>query len=247
MCAHPVPADATFFTVSAGERTVPGVWHENYWLRRHEVVYRHVADMASIETLVLDAGCGEGYGTAILAERASRVLALDYDSCTAQHLAEAYPSLSAVRANLVALPLRDSSLDLLVSLQTIEHLWSPEAFVAECARVLRPGGRLALSTPNRLTFPPGNVFHHRELDAWELAALLATSFDDVAVSGVHHGERLRQWEARHGSIVDAQIAEPPDAWDATLAAMVREVGAHDFIIGADTSQCLDLLAAGSAP
>lgn len=246
MCAHPVPADATFFTVSAGERTVPGVWHENYWLRRHEVVYRHVADMVELDAVVLDAGCGEGYGTAMLDERTSRVLALDYDPWTAQHLAETYPSLPAVRANLVALPLRHSSIDLLVSLQTIEHLWSPEDFVAECARVLRPGGRLVLSTPNRLTFPPGNIFHHRELDAYELAVLLAESFDDVAVSGVHHGERLRQWEARHGSVVEAQIAQPPDDWDGDLAAMVREVVAPDFTIGADTAQCLDLLATGTA-
>ena len=62
-----------------------------------------------------------------------------------------------------------------MSSQVVEHLWDQDAFVAECARVLRPGGRLVVTTPNRLTFPPGNVFHPRELDATELGALVATA------------------------------------------------------------------------
>jgi len=78
MCADP-PTTQSFFEVSAGERTVPGVWHENYWLRRHEIVYAWVADLvdrlaAELDRapMVLDAGCGEGYGTAPLAERGGR-------------------------------------------------------------------------------------------------------------------------------------------------------------------------------
>lgn len=237
-----------------GERTVPGVWHENYWLRRHEVVYSWVADLVESRggdlgraPLVLDAGCGEGYGTAMLAGIGSRALALDYDQWTANHLAARYPDLPAARGNLVALPLRTGSLDVLVSLQTVEHLWDQDGFVAECARVLRPGGLAVVSTPNRLTFPPGNVFHHRELDADELRDLLTIAFDDVEVSGVHHGVDLQAWEAVHGSIVDTQIAAAPQEWAPDLAAAVRDIGTDDFVIRAETDDSRDLLAIGRAP
>lgn len=236
-----------------GERTVPGIWHENYWLRRHEVVYAWVADRVTAMAaeigrapVVLDAGCGEGYGTASLATRDVQALALDYDAFTASHLAQAYPGLPAVRANLVALPLRSGSLDMLVSLQTVEHLWDQDRFVAECARVLRPGGLVVLSTPNRLTFPPGNVFHHRELDTDELGSLLGAAFDDVTVSGVHHAAPLRAWEAEHGSIVDAQIAAPPQEWARDLAAAIRDIRTDDFVIRGETDDSRDLLAIGRA-
>ena len=57
--------------------------------------------------------------------------------------------------------------------------------------MLRPGGRLLLTTPNRRTFPPGNPFHSRELDPAELADLVAAHLEVDAVEGLHHGPRLR--------------------------------------------------------
>ena len=93
------PDIATFMPlpISAGERTVPGIWHENYWFRRHEVVYdwtvtlvEQVTARLGRDPVVVDAGCGEGYGTQALAAR-SPTLALDYDAATATHLARAHP------------------------------------------------------------------------------------------------------------------------------------------------------------
>lgn len=241
-----------FFDVSAGERTVPGVWHENYWFRRHEVVYAWTASLVprvqarlGRDPVVLDAGCGEGYGTQALAARWP-TLALDYDEWTAQHLARAHPTLPAVRGNLTALPLRDDAADVVVSLQTVEHVWDQPRFVAECARVLRPGGVLVLSTPNRLTFPPGNIYHHRELDADELVALMGVHVDGVAVHGVEHGGRIQAWERTHGDIVAAQISDSPDTWGEQLGAVVASVTADDFTIGPATLGCLDLVATGVA-
>jgi SAM-dependent methyltransferase len=137
---------------------------------------------------------------------------------------------------------RDASVDLVVSLQTVEHVWDQPRFVRECARVLRPGGRAVLSTPNRLTFPPGNVFHHRELDAAELAELLAPAFAGGRVHGLTHGPRLAGWEREHGSIVAAQVAGPPGQWPPVLAQAVATVTADDFVLTDDLAGCLDLLA-----
>jgi SAM-dependent methyltransferase len=239
-----------------GERTVPGIPEENYWFRRHEAVYVPLRERCA-GAVVLEAGCGEGYGAAMLAEVAAGVLALDLDPTTAAHVARRYPGTGLARANLVALPVRDRSVDAVVSLQVIEHLWDQERFLRECSRVLPPGGALMLSTPNRLTFSPGrdtplNPFHTRELSAAELAGLVRDAgFTDVEVQGLHHGPRLRELDARHGgSLVDAQVAVAlaGGAWPADLAADVASVTADDFVLQLpDVDASLDLVVLARRP
>ncbi|ANY05671.1 class I SAM-dependent methyltransferase [Pseudonocardia sp. HH130630-07] len=236
-----------------GERTVPGIAAENYWFRRHEVVYTAIVPGCA-SAVVLEAGCGEGYGADLLAGTARRVLALDYDPATVAHVRTRYPRVAVARANLVALPVPDRAIDVLVSLQVIEHLWEQERFLAECRRVLRPGGTLLVSTPNRITFSPGrdtplNPFHTRELDAGELAGLTRDAgFADVAVRGLHHGPRLRALDERHpGGLIGAQtaLALSGEPWPSGLVADVAAVRATDFELGEaggrDLDASLDLL------
>ena len=230
-----------------GERTAPGIWHENYWFARHEVAYRWVAGLGVGAERVLDAGCGEGYGAELLRTSLdSTVHALDYDHATLQHLRRTYPAVGCVRGNLVQQGLRDDSYDLVVSMQTIEHLWDQPAFVSECARVLRPGGTLVLSTPNRLTFPPGNLYHTRELTAAELVSLIEPRLDVEQVLGLRHGPRLSAWEDEHGSCVTAQLGAEPDRWSPALAELVRGTTYADFTIGAVGDDALDLIVVARA-
>jgi SAM-dependent methyltransferase len=239
-----------------GERTVPNVSHENYWFRRHEVVYRALLPRCS-GAVVLEAGCGEGYGADLLADSAAAVLALDYDALTAAHVARRYPRVGSARANLVALPVRDGACDAVVSLQVIEHLWEQERFLRECHRVLRPGAALLLSTPNRVTFSPGrdtplNPFHTRELSGTELAGLVRDAgFVDVEILGLHHGRRLRGLDARHGgAIVDAQVAVAVAGaqWPPALLDDVASVTCADFELAAgDLDASLDLVALAVRP
>ena len=239
-----------------GERTVPGIPEENYWFRRHEVVYTALLPQCG-GAAVLEAGCGEGYGADLLAGVAERVVGLDYDALTATHVARRYPRVGIARANLVALPVPDARLDAVVSLQVIEHLWDQGLFLRECLRVLRPGGWLMVSTPNRLTFSPGrdtplNPFHTRELAPGELAELVTEAgFTDVELLGLHHGPRLRELDARHGgSLVDAQVAVAVagGAWPADLLADVGSVTVDDFLLTPDDLDAsLDLLVTASRP
>ncbi|MET1073829.1 MAG: class I SAM-dependent methyltransferase [Umezawaea sp.] len=234
-----------------GERTVPGIDVENYWFRRHEAAYLDLIGYCA-DAVVLEAGCGEGYGARLIAGRAARVVALDYDAVTAAHVGAAYPELAVVRGNLAALPLRTASVDVVANLQVIEHLWDQEQFVAECVRVLRPGGRLLMTTPNRLTFSPGldkphNPFHTRELAPDELRELLTVDGLEVEVlAGLRHGERLLALDAAlGGSIIDAQVdvVLSGGEWSSELLAAVTSVRADDFAITTDDlGTSLDLVA-----
>jgi SAM-dependent methyltransferase len=242
-----------------GERTIPDLDIENYWFRRHEVVYQRLAPRCAGRE-VLEAGCGEGYGADLIAGVARRVVAVDYDEYAVAHVRRRYPRVEAMQANLAALPLPDASVDVVVNFQVIEHLWDQAQFVAECARVLRPAGLLMVSTPNRVTFSPGrdtpiNPFHTRELNAVELTQLLLDAgFSQVSVSGLFHGPRLREMDARHGgSIIDAQIARAvADApWTPELRADVAAVATDDFDLvdaGArEIDDSLDLIAIAVRP
>jgi SAM-dependent methyltransferase len=252
------PAAEAVLTLT-GERTIPDLDIENYWFRRHEVVYQRLAPRCAGRE-VLEAGCGEGYGADLIAGVARRVVAVDYDEAAVAHVRRRYPRVGVMRANLADLPLPDASVDVVVNFQVIEHLWDQGQFVAECARVLRPSGLLLVSTPNRVTFSPGrdtpiNPFHTRELNADELSRLLVDAgFTEVSISGLFHGPRLAEMDARHGgSIIDAQIARAvADApWSPELRTDVAAVTSADFdLIGSgerDIDDSLDLIAIAVRP
>jgi SAM-dependent methyltransferase len=242
-----------------GERTIPGLDIENYWFRRHEVVYQRLAQRcAGLD--VLEAGFGEGYGADLLAGVARRVVGVDYDESAVTHVLARYPRVEALQGNLAQLPLPGASVDVVVNFQVIEHLWDQPQFVAECRRVLRPGGLLLISTPNRITFTPGsdtpiNPFHTRELNAAELTQLLVDGgFTLESMAGVFHGPRLRELDARYGgSIIQAQIdralADAP--WAADLLADVAGIATDDFELTdaaeADVDTSLDLVAIAVRP
>lgn len=250
------PEDALPLT---GERTIPGLAEENYWFRRHEVVYQRLAERCAGRD-VLEAGCGEGYGADLIADVARKVIGIDYDEATVAHVRARYPRVDIRHGNLAELPLPDGVVDIVVNFQVIEHLWDQAQFVAECYRVLRPGGVFLVSTPNRITFSPGrdaplNPFHTRELNAAELTELLEDAgFQIEGMYGVFHGPGLAELDARHGgSIIDAQVARAvADApWPEQLLADVAGVSTDDFDITPagerNIDDSLDLLAVAVRP
>jgi SAM-dependent methyltransferase len=228
--------------VATGERTAPGLPDEEYWFARHEAAYRWIADRLTAPGIVVDAGAGEGYGTAALPSLGPAI-ALEYDGTACTHMRRAYPHIAVVRANLVALPLRSARVDTITCLQVVEHLWDLRGFLRECHRTLRPGGDLIVTTPQRHTFSPGlgrgekplNPFHVEEFDGAQLRDLLADAgFEVVEMRGLHHGRDLADWEAAHGSIVAAQVdAAMTGDWPPHLRETVRQVTVDDFVIDPD--------------
>jgi SAM-dependent methyltransferase len=227
---------------------VPGIPEENYWFRRHEAAYLDLVRYCE-DAVVLEAGCGEGYGADLLAMVARLVCGLDYDALTARHARKTYPDVRVVRGNLATLPFGESTVDIVANLQVIEHLWDQEGFLAECHRVLRPGGRLLITTPNRLTFSPGrdtplNPFHTRELAPAELSQLLiGAGFTVERLEGLRHGPRVAD------AIIERQVevAVSGSPWPAELLAEVSAVTSDDFVVSAeDVDSSLDIVAVAQA-
>jgi SAM-dependent methyltransferase len=170
-----------------GERFVPGtkgeIWIE-HWHRYH-FASRWVGGKN-----VLDVACGEGYGTALLARHAARVTGVDVAPGAIEHARREYAALANVEfvcADCTLLPLADSSIDVAVSFETIEHIAGQEAFLGELARVLKPGGVLLISSPNKLEYSDKrdfvNPFHVKELYRDDLAKLVGARFPHVAWYG----------------------------------------------------------------
>jgi len=171
----PASAPLTF----TGERFLPEVtgeiWHE-HWHR-----YALALPLAR-DRRVLDAACGEGYGSSLLGRVAREVTGVDVAPDVVAHATSRYGAANVrfVAGSCAALPLPDAAFDVVVSFETIEHLAAQAEMLAEFRRVLAPGGVLVLSSPNRPAYaalgPGRNEFHVRELDRDELAALLAPHF-----------------------------------------------------------------------
>ncbi len=261
MAIHPAPGDPHL--PLTGERTLPGIPDERYWFVRHVIAYRAAEvwltglardPVTTGGPTVLDAGCGEGYGLALLrASGAARVAGVDLDEATVAHARSTYarddPDVEVTRAELRDIPLPDRAVDLTVSFQVIEHLHDIPGYLDELQRVTRPGGLVAISTPNRLTFSPGrdrptNPFHTVEFTADELTGLLARAgFEVTERLGVHHAGRLAEVEAARAESIPGLLADQePSRWPEWLRELVHGVEEDDFVLSSDhLDRSLDLL------
>jgi ubiquinone/menaquinone biosynthesis C-methylase UbiE len=202
--------------------TVGEIWVE-HWHRYH------FAERWTRGREVLDVACGEGYGSALLARSAAKVTGVDISQAAIDHARAAYPGVRNLRyecASCTALPLADASVDVVVSFETLEHITEQEAFVDEVARVLRPGGVLLLSCPNKAEYTDRrkfqNAYHVKELYRDALAALVAARFPHSA----WYGQRPTFYsviapEQSHGA--QAQVLEVDEARPGEAAGEISSV------------------------
>ena len=219
-----------------GERTLPDLPAENYWYRRHLAVYAWIA--ARVRGLrVADLACGEGYGAAVLAGTAADVIGVDANPEAHEHARLRYP-LPNLRFERGLVEEFSELRDVIVFLQTIEHIHEPERLLKGIAAA----APLAyISTPNRLTLAPegaeksDNPWHLREYTAAEYRALLEPWFSDVRLFGLFHARKLRLhqlaldlgWDRVHKTL---RISKP--FYDRFTPA----ISASDFTLR-DQSEC----------
>jgi len=131
---------------------------------------------------VLDVACGEGYGSHLISQHAASVVGIDLDPTTINHATEKYSqdNLSFQVGDVLDLPLEDGRFDVIVCFETIEHVADHARLMMEFQRVLKPDGKLLLSSPDKASYSDqtgyDNPFHVKELYREELDDLLATHF-----------------------------------------------------------------------
>jgi SAM-dependent methyltransferase len=145
----------------------------------HRSRYWAVAPLAAGRR-VLDAGCGTGYGTAILAQPeigATAVTGIDVAPVAIESTRARVPaSVELVETDIHRLPFADGSFDLVVCFEVIEHVTEQESVLDELRRVLADDGLLVVSSPNRLVYPAGNPHHLHEYTPQELRGQLEERF-----------------------------------------------------------------------
>jgi 2-polyprenyl-3-methyl-5-hydroxy-6-metoxy-1,4-benzoquinol methylase len=169
-----------------GERFVPHVTGNVALEHLHR--YAFACELAAGKT-VLDIACGEGYGSAMLARVAKHVIGVDIAREVIEHAASKYrrKNLEFRIGSCAAIPVADSSVDLVVSFETIEHHDQHEAMMAEIKRVLTPNGVLIMSSPDKYEYSVApnyrNPFHVKELFRYEFERLIKAYFRHMAIYG----------------------------------------------------------------
>jgi SAM-dependent methyltransferase len=170
----------------APERFEPATMHGEMIEAEHLVRYAWACQFVA-GARVLDAGCGLAYGSIMLADAgAAEVVGVDNDESVVASVRDGMPATVSLEVgDVTGLSHDEASFDIVVCFEVIEHVPEPERVLDELHRVLRPGGLLVVSTPNRDVYTPGNPYHLRELTPHELQAALSERFRSVRLFRQH--------------------------------------------------------------
>jgi SAM-dependent methyltransferase len=184
----------------AVERNSKQEWLPPWTRLEHEARYEFASRFVSGKHVV-DCACGAGIGSTLFAATASEVLAIDSspDAVAEAMEANSHANLQITMGDATKIDVPDDSVDVFISLETIEHIERDSALVDEAFRVLKPGGIFICSTPNREMTNPGtslkdkpwNPFHVREYNLEEFRACLEHRFKIEGVYGQNPQSKSR--------------------------------------------------------
>jgi ubiquinone/menaquinone biosynthesis C-methylase UbiE len=219
-----------------------------------------------IQGEVLEIGCGEGRGIELIIDSAISYTAIDKIGAIIEDLRKKFPKGRFISGSIPPLPdFPDNSFDLVVSFQVIEHIQDDVLFLKEIHRVLRPGGKALLTTPNRIRSLTRNPWHIREYTASELLTLAATIFKHATIKGIAGNSKVMEYYDRNKKsverisrfdIFDLQHRLPAAAlqlpyewlnrWNRNRLkdsddALVATISHEDYILTEHADDALDLL------
>jgi 2-polyprenyl-3-methyl-5-hydroxy-6-metoxy-1,4-benzoquinol methylase len=173
---------------ATGERFIPELMGGQLIEAEHVIRYALGAGLCTGK-LVLDAGCGVGWGTSLLLESgAAGASGIDIDVEAVEDARKRAPAADIRQGDLADLPWPDESFDLVVCFEALEHVEQQSQVLDELVRVLRPHGILMVSSPNPRVYPAGNPFHIHELTPEELQAAVQSRLPHVTL--LHQHEQM---------------------------------------------------------
>ncbi|MBQ4280164.1 MAG: class I SAM-dependent methyltransferase [Rikenellaceae bacterium] len=184
--------------IQSAERVSPSDMSDNYVYQRSILAYHRAAELVSGD--VLEIGTGSGYGVAVISPKASSFLTIDKYECGidlqdhphTEFRCMSVPPLTGIPSN---------SFDYVITFQVIEHIKNDFAFLKEIHRVLRPGGRLIVSTPNKKMSLTRNPWHVREYTPDEFKNLIGNYFQSIVADGVYGDDKvMRYYEENRRSV-----------------------------------------------
>jgi GT2 family glycosyltransferase/glycosyltransferase involved in cell wall biosynthesis/ubiquinone/menaquinone biosynthesis C-methylase UbiE len=171
-----------------GERFLP-------WIEGVQIHYEHLHRYAFAARFVkgkkvLDLGCGEGYGTYMLAKEATYVAGVEIDKPTVQHARSKYikDNLEFIEGSVLTIPIEgEKEFDIVVCFELIEHIAEHDKLLSEVKRLLKDDGLFIVSTPNKAVYTDApdhhNPFHVKELYFKEFRSLLRRYFKHLRIFG----------------------------------------------------------------
>jgi ubiquinone/menaquinone biosynthesis C-methylase UbiE len=185
---------------STTEITSHEITSDNPIHQRLVMAYMEASKMISGK--ILEIGCGVGRGLDILRENCQQYTAIDKNGKLIAMLRQKYPDLRFIEQSIPPFDgVIKNSFDCVVSFQVIEHIEDDNLFVKEIQRVLKPGGKVIITTPNKKLSLTRNPWHVREYTAEELEKLLRKYFSKVETFGVQGNEKVMQYYAENKASV----------------------------------------------
>ena len=233
----------------------------------HQRLYKaYVVAQEHVEGDVLEVGCGEGRGFNLLIPQARSFSAVDKINPVIERLQKKYPAAHLMQMNIPPLAgLADNAYDVVVSFQVIEHIEDDALFLQEIHRVLKPGGKVLLTTPNRKLSLTRNPWHIREYVPAELDKLARRFFHHTEMKGITGNEKVMRYYAENKKSVErftrcdvfnlqhkipASILRIPyeilNRWNRNNlqtrgTELVRSIHHEDYVVTDDAVNALDLL------
>ena len=160
----------------------------------HRLLSAYVFAEKYINGDVLELGCGEGRGIDIILKKSKSFTAIDKISEVTERLSIKYPKENFISSSFPPLiNIEDNSFDTIVTFQVIEHINNDNLFVEEIYRILRPGGKALISTPNIEMTLTRNPWHIREYTSRQLQDLTSKFFNKITMKGIAGNDKIKKY------------------------------------------------------